>query len=455
MAEIAIIDDEKVLVDSLKLEISAMGHTVRGFYLAESFLDYFRTHAPDMIFLDLRLPDIHGLEVLQRIRQVDRKAPTVIITAHGDMESAIQALKMGAFDYINKPFELDEIGILIERALKESKLVREVEHHRRRAASDVRLADFIGASPAVKKMLATVERLAGVDDTTIFLCGESGTGKDLLAKAIHNLSARADRQFIEVDCGAIPENLLESELFGYEKGAFTGAERRKTGLVELADGGTLFLNEVGNLPLSLQAKLLRFLESKSFRRIGGTTEVRVDVRIISATNRDLEAAANEGAFRADLYYRLNVVPLNIPPLKARDADIITLAEHYLDHFSRKFRKPRVAIGEDAGEAFLCYHWPGNVRELKNLIERMVVLSDDGVISYEDLPASMKDCLRRKQAAGGAGRSKGGGVEEKLAAYEYSLISEALAATQGVKAAAADRLGISRYSLIRKMKRLFG
>lgn len=455
MAEIAIIDDEEVLVDSLKLEITAMGHTVRDFYLAEPFLDYFRTHEPDMIFLDLRLPDIHGLEVLQRIRQVDRKVPTVIITAHGDMESAIQALKRGAFDYINKPFELDEIGILIERALKKSKLVREVEHHRRRSASCVRLADFIGESPAVKKMLEMVERLAVVDDTTIFLYGESGTGKDLLAKAIHNLSARTNRQFIEVNCGAIPENLLESELFGYEKGAFTDAKNRKIGLVELADGGTLFLDEVGDLSLSLQAKLLRFLESKSFRRIGGTSEICVDVRIISATNRDLEATVNEGTFRADLYYRLNVVPLKIPPLKARDADIITLAEHYLNRFSHKFRKSLVSIGEDAREAFLCYRWPGNVRELKNLIERMVILSDDGVISYEDLPTSMKDCLRRKQAADGDRRSKRDGLEAKLAAYERSLIIEALEATHDVKSAAADLLVISRYSLLRKLKRLFG
>jgi len=454
MVEIAILDDEKFLVDSLELEMRAMGHRVKTFYEARPFLDYIQIAEPDLVFLDLQLPDIHGMEVLQTIRQTLRSALTIIMTAHGDMESAIQALKGGAFDYLNKPFELDEIGIIIERALNEKKLVREVEHHRQKAASNTRLDDFIGSSKPVKKLHQMVKMLTRVDNTTILLRGASGTGKNLIAKAIHNLSARSGQQFIVVNCAAIPENLLESELFGYEKGAFTDAQKRKIGLVELADGGTLFLDEVGDLPLPMQVKLLRFLESKSFRRVGGTIEVKVDVLIISATNLDLEDAIQQKAFRQDLYYRLNVVPLEIPPLNQRRDDILMLAAHYLKQFSRKFRKPIMEIGDDARDAFLLYRWPGNVRELKNLIERFVVLSTDPVITYDDLPTVMKECLLRQGPPGTSVCSTGHGVEVKLAAYERGLITDALEKAGGIKTEAAVILGISRYSLLRKMKRLF-
>lgn len=453
MVEIAILDDEKFLVDSLELEITALGHRVKPFYEARPFLDYIQVAEPDLVFLDLQLPDIHGMEVLHTIRQTLRSALTIIMTAHGDMESAIQALKGGAFDYLNKPFELDEIGIIIERALNENKLIREVEHHRQRASSNVRLDDFIGSSEPVKKLHHIVKMLTRIDNTTILLRGASGTGKNLIAKAIHNLSARADKQFIDVNCAAIPENLLESELFGYEKGAFTDAKKRKIGLVELADGGTLFLDEVGDLPLPMQVKLLRFLESKTFRRVGGTMEVAVDVLIISATNLDLEDATRQKKFRQDLYYRLNVVPIKIPPLKARGDDILLLAEHYLERFARKFRKPLLTMDDDARAAFLMYDWPGNVRELKNLIERFVVLSSDPVITHDDLPTVMKTCLRQKGSAGTAARDSGFGFEDRLATFERDMINETLAKCGGNKTEAAALLGISRYSLLRKIKRL--
>lgn len=454
MVEIAILDDEKFLVDSLELEMTAMGHRVQPFYEARPFLNYIQVAEPDLVFLDLQLPDIHGMEVLQKIRQTLRSALTIIMTAHGDMESAIQALKGGAFDYLNKPFELDEIGIIIERALNEKKLVREVEHHRQEAASNTRLDDFIGSSKPVKKLHQMVKMLTRVDNTTILLRGASGTGKNLIAKAIHNLSARSGRQFIVVNCAAIPENLLESELFGYEKGAFTDAKKRKIGLAELADGGTLFLDEVGDLPLPMQVKLLRFLESKSFRRVGGTIEVKVDVLIISATNLDLEDAMQQKTFRQDLYYRLNVVPIEIPPLRERRDDILILAMHYLERFARKFRKPLMEIGDDARDAFLLYRWPGNVRELKNLIERFVVLSTDPVITYDDLPTVMKECLLRQGATDTSTCVAAHGFEEKLAAFERGLITNALEKAGGIKTEASVILGISRYSLLRKMKRLF-
>ena len=454
MVEIAILDDEKFLVDSLEYEMRAMGHRVKAFYEARPFLDYIREGEPDLVFLDLQLPDIHGMEVLHTIRKTLKSALTIIMTAHGDMDSAIQALKGGAYDYLNKPFELDEISIIIERALNENKLVREVEHHRQKATRNARLDDFIGSSAPVRKLHQMVKMLTKVDNTTILLRGASGTGKNLIAKAIHSLSARAERQFIVVNCSAIPENLLESELFGYEKGAFTDAKKRKVGLAELADGGTLFLDEVGDLPLSMQVKLLRFLESKSFRRVGGTIEVEVDVLIISATNLDLEEAIQKKTFRQDLYYRLNVVPIKIPPLNERREDILYLAAHYLERFTRKFRKPPMTIGDDAREAFLQYDWPGNVRELKNLIERFVVLSTDAVVTYDDLPTVMKECLRRKITSRSGPVSPEGGYEDNLAAFERRLISEALEKSGGNKTEAAAALGISRYSLLRKIKRLF-
>ncbi len=455
MAEIALVDDERILVDSLSLELRERGHKVRPFYRAASFLEYIKDGEPDVILLDLRLPDLSGLEVLSRVKRMHPRIPVIIITAHGNVDTAIQAMKGGAFDYISKPFDLDEMDILIDNAISNIKLLREVEHHRRRAAKQIKPEDFIGQSKPVKDLMQTLRKLSQVDNTTVLLRGESGTGKDLLAKAIHNLSARKERQFIDINCASIPENLLQSELFGYEKGAFTDAKTRKVGLLELADGGTLFLDEVGELPLSLQVKLLRFLETRSFRRIGGTYEIQVDVLIISATNRDLKKAVDQGAFREDLYYRLNVVPLDVPPLRERGDDIMALAEHYLNHFCHKFRKPRVEMGEEPRQAFLIYHWPGNVRELKNLIERLVVLSTDQIVTYEDLPTVMKEALDSHKAAPRPESSASADLGAKLAEYEKGLIEQALQQTGGVKSEAASMLGISRYSLLRKMKRLFG
>ena len=455
MAEIALVDDERVLVDSLCLELSERGHKVRPFYRAETFMEYITGEEPEVILLDLRLPDLSGLEVLSRVKKKHPRIPVIIITAHGNLDTAIQAMKGGAFDYIKKPFDLDEMDILIDNAINKIKLLREVEHHRRRAARQIRPEDFIGRSRPVKQLMQTLRKLSRVDNTTVLLRGESGTGKDLLAKAIHNLSARKDRQFIDINCASIPENLLESELFGYEKGAFTDAKTRKVGLLELADGGTLFLDEVGELSLPLQVKLLRFLENRSFRRIGGNYAIQVDVLIISATNRDLKQAIAKGEFREDLYYRLNVVPLDVPPLRDRGEDIMALAEHYLDHFCRKFRKPRLEMGEEPRQAFLIYHWPGNVRELKNLIERLVVLSNDRLITYEDLPTVMKQALDRHRAGELPEPKRSDGLEAKLAGYEKELIQNALHAAGGVKSEAANILGISRYALLRKMKRLFG
>lgn len=455
MAEVAIVDDEKLLVNSLKIELSHAGYSVSQFYDAGSFLAYIQSNEPDVVLLDLQLPDINGLEVLQTIMQAGRYIPTIIITAHGNIESAIQAMKAGAFDYINKPFELDEISILIKKALDETKLVKEVEHRRQRAYKTARLKSIIGTSLPILALLETVEKLAKIDNTTILLRGESGTGKDLISKIIHNLSARSSKQFIEINCASFPENLLESELFGHEKGAFTDAKQRKTGLVEIADGGTLFLDEIGELPLALQAKLLMFIDTKSFRRIGGTSEIRVNVRIVSATNRNLEESVENGSFRQDLYYRLNVLPITIPPLRDRGADVIKITDHYLASMSKKFGKRRMSLGIKAKNAFLAYDWPGNVRELKNFIERLVILSSSDVIGYIQLPAEMKERLADLKSIKNRYQKKSLSMNEILEKFEEELINNAMTNTGGVKAEAAKILGISRYSLLRKMKRIYG
>lgn len=458
MAEIAIVDDEEVLADSLAIHLSDRGYAVRTFYTAEAFLQNLLVREPDIVFLDLRLPDMDGLEVLEQITKNGRSISVIIITAHGTMESAIRAMKSGASDYINKPFELREIDLLVEKTLHARNLRREVEHRRERDYKSERLDTFVGDSRSMTQLLDRVGRLSGIDNTTILIRGETGTGKGMLAKAIHNLSMRASKQFVEINCAALPETLLESELFGYEKGAFTDARQRKIGLVELADGGTLFLDEVGELPLTIQAKLLRFLENRAFRRIGGSAEIQVDVFIIAASNRDLDQTVKAGSFRRDLYYRLNVIPLFVPPLRERDADVLALAEHYLDHFARKFNRPRKHLGEEARRAFMVYDWPGNIRELRNIVEMLVILSDCDTIDYEQIPAEIRKCLdvADESSAGPFSPSTvAGSLPDRLRQFERQLIRDALEKSRGVKTEAARLLGVSRYALIRKLKILEG
>ena len=453
MAEIVIVDDEKVLVNSLRVGLSKKGHSVHPFYAAQTFLEFIQGKEPDIIFLDLKLPDLNGLDVLHTIERLGKHIPTIIITAHGDIRSAVLCMKAGAYDYLSKPFELAEIEIVIEKVLNETRLIKEVEHLRQRSHNMVGLDSIIGQSLPMQALKQTIAKLQGIDTITILIRGESGTGKNLVAKAIHNLSSRNKAQFIEVDCAALPGTLIESELFGHEKGAFTDAKQRKTGLLEIADGGTLFLDEIGELPLSLQAKLLKFIEGKSFRRIGGTLEILVDALIITSTNRDLDRAIFEQSFRQDLYYRLNVFPIEVPPLRDRGEDILELARHYLKGCCRQFNKPPIALSAGAEETFMKYNWPGNVRELRNLIERLVILSSGRTVTAGHLPAEMHcraperphhwdshDCGQRN-------------IDDIIAEIERDLVCDALQRAHGVQTEAARRLFISRYALIRKMKRL--
>jgi two-component system response regulator AtoC len=453
MAEIAIVDDEKVLVNSLKVGLRKKGHNVHPFYEARTFIEFIRFNEPDVVFLDLKLPDLDGLDVLHEINRAGKQGSTIIITAHGDIRSAVRCMQAGAYDFISKPFELEQIEILIEKVLSGRRLIKEIEHHRQRAHDRIHLGSIIGQSPPIRELKATIAKLQTIDNTTILIRGESGTGKDLVAKAIHNLSSRADAQFIEVNCAALPENLMECELFGYEKGAFTDARQRKTGLVEIAHGGTLFLDEIAELSLSLQAKLLKFIETKTFRRIGGTSEIVVDLMVVTSTNRNIEQAVANRNFRQDLYYRLNVVPIQVPPLRDRDDDVLAITDYYLDAFCHQFVKPLITLSDEVKETFLKYSWPGNVRELRNLIERLVILSSESYIDVEQLPQQMHAPEAARYAAKGKYDLDQHNLEEILSSFEKEVIHGALQKANGVKSDAARILGISRYALMRRLKRI--
>ena len=458
MADIAIVDDEKVLTAGLKIRLKKQGHTPVVFHHGKGFLQYMESHEPDLVFLDLKLPDFHGLDLLSHMTRIHPGIPTVIITAHGNMESAIEAMRMGAQDYLNKPFELSEIDILIQNIMSRKRLTNEVNLRRSKAYQREGLCSILGESPAILDLMEKIRRLGGIGETTVLIRGESGTGKELVAKGIHNNSEFAQEQFIDINCASLPENLLESELFGHEKGAFTDAGSKKTGLVEMADGGTLFLDEIGEISLALQAKLLRFLETKKFRRVGGTRELSFKGLIIAATNNELERAVTEGQFREDLYYRLNVVPLMVPPLREREGDVVRLGQYYLDYFCHKFSKSRFSFSDRAKAALSNYRWPGNVRELKNMMEMLVIMCDGPGVSLSHLPPTISD--GREGLApdrvseislphGFLDRS----LADQMGCLEAQIIDRALEKSQGVKTEAANRLGISRFSLLRRLKAL--
>lgn len=458
MSDIAIVDDEKVVLSSLKIGLAQGGHNVSTFERISAFKAYLKDNEPEIVFLDLLLPDGHGLDLLPEIKKVSPDIAVIIITAHGDIPSAVKAIKLGAFDYISKPFDLEVIEMLVEKAAKEQRLIREVAHHRNRSHQKTTLADIIGESAPMQEIFSKVKRLSQVAATTVLILGESGTGKDQMAKAIHNLSRRRKKQFIEINCAALPEQLIESELFGHERGAFTDARHAKVGLAELAHGGTLFLDEVGELPLSLQAKLLKFLETRTFRRVGGIKEIRVDLFIIASTNRDLEQAAAERAFRQDLYYRMAVVTLTLPPLCERKGDVPLLVAHYWKVFTHKFKKRDLALDPKILECLGAYDWPGNIRELRNLLEQLVILAGEEGVTMDDLPRRFLDYrpLSGPQLESGKDPAgvldSGHSLQAVIGSIEINSIQKALEKAGGNKTRAARMLGISRYALLRKLKR---
>jgi DNA-binding NtrC family response regulator len=400
----------------------------------------------DLCLLDIRLPGMEGIEVLDRLRRLDGSLPVVLVTAVRTVRTAVEAMKLGAYDYLTKPFTVEELRGVVKRALEWGVLRREVRYLRDELARHEGLDELVGGSPAMRRVYEVIRQVA-TSTATVLITGESGTGKELVARAIHRQGPRADRPFVAVNCGALPSELLESELFGHERGAFTGAHAKKLGKFEVAHGGTLFLDEVGTLRLDLQPKLLRAIQSREVERLGGTRSTRVDVRFIAATNAELRQAVVEGRFREDLYYRLNVLPIAVPPLRDRREDIVLLARHFLAKYARQFGKPVTQISPGALTLLQQYQWPGNVRELENIIQRSVALSSDRMVQLDDIPFDL---------ALGPGRNTWDDrltFREARQEFERQLILRALDRAGGNQTEAARRLGLHRNTLVTKVAQL--
>ncbi|MBT0663741.1 sigma-54 dependent transcriptional regulator [Geobacter pelophilus] len=381
---ILVVDDEHLIRWSLEQNLKKQGYDVLTAGTGEDALRIAREEQPDLVLLDVQLPGLNGIQVLEKIKENDEDIVVIMVTAQGALETAVTAMRLGAYDYINKPFNLEEMAIVIKKALETSDLRREVaslrSEHKKFGSPNI-----IGKSRHMANVLDMMQKVAKSEASTVLIQGESGTGKELVAKWVHFASSRSEKPFVAINCAAVPATLLESELFGHEKGSFTDAKVTKKGLFELADGGTVFLDEIGDMDFGMQAKLLRFLEDRNFRRIGGTKAISVDVRIISATNRDLLKAIEEKNFRNDLYYRLQVIPIYLPPLRERKDDILLLAQHFIDVFNKEFNKCVKGISGLAEKMLADYNWPGNVRELKNVIERAIILGNEDTLLLEHLP----------------------------------------------------------------------
>jgi DNA-binding NtrC family response regulator len=443
-----IVDDERSLRFS-------MGEWARdaGFHALEATggrdaLERLHDQSIDAVVLDLKLAEEDGMEVLKRIREEDPILPVIMLTGHGSVEHAVRATRLGAYDFMLKPPDLDHLGVVLRRALERARLEREVEHWR---SAPQREQMLIGESPGLKQVLLRLDKAGRSSTATVLIHGETGAGKELMARYLHAHSPRAAGPFIELNCSAIPEQLLESELYGHEKGAFTDAKRFKKGLFELADQGTLFLDEIGEMPPALQAKLLRVLESRTFRRVGGHTDIHVDVRVVAATHRDLKRNVSDGKFREDLYFRLNVVPIEMPPLRDRTEDIPILADHFIHRFCAELKRPLTRLHPQALQSMKHYNWPGNVRELKNVIERVLLLEADEEILPEHLPAEIVGQHPRLGVSGVAMDPFPPGTVRRLADVEQMAIGHALNVCEGNKTRAANHLGISRQTLRTKLK----
>lgn len=450
MAErILVVDDDSTIRETVAEVLIRQGFAVAQAGNGEDAVKLTMKGRFDLILLDLRLPDTDGLEVMRRIREFDDHALVVIMTAYPEVRTAISSLKAGAYDYLNKPFDLDDLKGLVQRALETQTLRVEVERLKACAKHAAPVEGLIGASAEFISTLNATRRIAGASRTPVLIRGESGTGKERIAQTIHEFSGRSSGPWIAVNCSAISEGLLESEMFGHEKGAFTDAKERKRGLLELADGGTLFLDEIGDLSMALQPKLLRALETQSFRRVGGQVEISVDVRIVAATNRDLTGMIKKGQFREDLYYRLNVASIDVPPLRARRADVLPLAEFFLDQAGIMLGMPRAPLTDDACELLEGYDWPGNVRELRNVMERALILSESRPIQPNHLP---KEVLARGRYEAVAENASEAGLQVlTLDEVERRHILKVLRLNKGNKTQAARLLGISRLTLRNKVR----
>jgi two-component system, NtrC family, response regulator AtoC len=460
--KVLVVDDDASIRWSLAEALRSWGYESVEAGTVAACISTFEAEEPTAVLLDIDLPDGSGLDALREIKTRRPDAVVVMITANVVIQNTIAALRGGAYDFIGKPLNLEELRVTIRNGIEAGELRREVTQVRRERARQFSFEQIIGRSPAVERMLALARKVAESEASSVLLQGESGTGKDLVAKAIHYASRRSDSPFVAINCAAIPSTLIESELFGYEKGAFTDAKARKEGLFEQAEGGTLFLDEIGELELGLQAKLLRVLEEGTFRRVGGLKDIPLDVRVVAASNRDLKAESESGKFRLDLYYRLSVIQIDIPPLRERGDDILVLAEHYISTLGErlKLRKKIRGLSPEVAEAFRLYAWPGNVRELRNVVERALILEDSDLVTTEYLPRDLVS--QGGQAAGavtaGAEDSAGGGFRLpaqglSLDEMEMSLVRQAMDRSGGNQTRAAELLGISRDQLRYRLKKM--
>jgi DNA-binding NtrC family response regulator len=442
-SRIFVVDDELNIREALVTLLEKRHYDVRGAASAEDALEQLETSPADLVLTDLKMPGMGGMEFVRRLKQKWPEIEVLVMTAFGSIETAVESMRCGAYDYVTKPIDRERLAVVVEKALERHALACENKQLKDRLATRTRFDQMVGESEPMQRMYSLVEMVAD-SDATVLLTGESGTGKELVARAIHHKSHRADGPFVTLNCGALPENLFESELFGYEKGAFTGATTNKMGRFELADGGTLLLDEVGELSLKSQVDFLRVLETKEFRRLGGTKIVKVDARIVAATNRNLEAAVKEGAFREDLYYRLNVVPLHLPPLRERGDDIPLLIDRFMAEFSAQHHRQPKEISRKATRLLRLYAWPGNIRQLRNLIERLMVTVKDTVIEPEHLPEEV-------QASREDARTMVVSLGSPLKEIERETIRRTLVEVTNHREKAAKLLGISLRALQYKIK----
>jgi DNA-binding NtrC family response regulator len=453
------VDDERTLARAVKAFLSEAGYEAEVAGDGERALELLPTLRPDVVFTDVRLPGMSGIDLLRRVREFDPAIPVIIMTAYGTIEGAVEAVKLGAFDYMKKPVDLEELKLLADRARETAVLKQELSYYRHRAASEEPVAGVLGTAPAMLALLERVRQVAALDETPpVLITGETGTGKGLVARTLHRLGTRSGKPFIDVNCTALPASLMEAELFGYERGAFTDAKESKLGLFEAAEGGFIFLDEIGDLEPALQGKLLGAIEERTIRRVGGIRDRRIDVRILAATNRNLEQEVQSKQFRGDLYFRLAVILLHLPPLRERGEDVLLLADHFRQRFSTKYGKDVRRIDEPARRALLAYPWPGNVRELSHVIERAVLWSSESTLSTEHLslttplaPSQDDATLQPSGPANHSSQSPGEGGGD-LEQWERSIIERAMQESGGNQTRAAQRLGITRDTLRYRLKK---
>jgi len=450
MTKILVVDDEQSMRDFLSIMLKKDGYDVVAAENGGDALKAVQAEIFDLVISDVKMPGMDGIDMLKAVKDVSPETVVVMITAYATAETAVEAMKLGAYDYITKPFKVDEIKLILQKALEKRHLRKENILLRREIESRAGFDNFIGKSPSMQRVFSLIRQVADTK-STVLVTGESGTGKELVARAIHFSSGRKDKPFVTINCGALPETLLESELFGYMKGSFTGATANKQGLFEAANGGTIFLDEISATTPALQIKLLRVLQEREFMRVGGTTDIKVDVRVIAASNRDLLTEVGKGAFREDLYYRLNVIPVHLPSLRERKEDIAILVDHFLNKFTTAGKEPK-KISADALKLLMSYRWPGNVRELENTIERLVILASGTTIGPEHVPDSLKTSSPCPELVPADIPDEGLDLEALLGSAEKALLQKALDKTGGVKTEAAKLLGLTFRSFRHRLQK---